>query len=74
LIWEAIELSRIYHTEFEFEMLMGIRDKKKLQLGKMGYRVGDNIPFGKSWWTYSVRRIREHMSNIFLLAQSLISG
>jgi proline dehydrogenase len=55
-------------------MLMGIRDKKKLELAQRGYRVSEYIPFGKSWWDYSVRRIREHKSNIFLLARSLLSG
>ncbi len=74
LIGEAIELSNAHHTDFEFEMLMGIRDKKKIELVEMGYRVSEYIPFGKSWWAYSVRRIREHKSNIFLLARSLVSS
>ncbi len=74
LIGEAIELSKANHTDFEFEMLMGIRDKRKIELVEMGYRVSEYIPFGKSWWAYSVRRIHEHKSNIFLLARSLISS
>jgi proline dehydrogenase len=74
LIEEATRLSNVHHADFEFEMLMGIRDKKKLELVKRGYRVSEYIPFGKSWWAYSVRRIREHKSNIFLLARSLVSG
>ena len=74
LIEEAIGLSHIHHADFEFEMLMGIRDKKKLELVGKGYRVSEYIPFGKSWWAYSVRRIREHKSNIFLLGRSLFSG
>ena len=74
LIEEATRLSSVHHADFEFEMLMGIRDKKKLELVERGYRVSEYIPFGKSWWAYSVRRIREHKSNIFLLARSLISG
>jgi proline dehydrogenase len=74
LIEEATRLSNVHHADFEFEMLMGIRDKKKLELVQRGYRVSEYIPFGKSWWAYSVRRIREHKSNIFLLARSLLSG
>jgi proline dehydrogenase len=74
LIQKAIELSKEHHTDFEFEMLMGIRDKKKTELTEMGYRVSEYIPFGKSWWAYSVRRITEHKSNIFLAARALISG
>jgi proline dehydrogenase len=74
LIGEAIELSKAHRTDFEFEMLMGIRDRKKIELALDGYRVSEYIPFGRSWWAYSVRRIREHKSNIFLLARSLVSG
>jgi len=74
LIEEAVRLSNVHHADFEFEMLMGIRDKKKLELVQRGYRVSEYIPFGRSWWAYSARRIREHKSNIFLLARSLISG
>jgi proline dehydrogenase len=74
LIQEAITLSNVHHADFEFEMLMGIRDKKKLELAQRGYRVSEYIPFGKRWWAYSTRRISEHKSNIFLLARSLMSG
>jgi len=74
LIEEAIRLSNVHHADFEFEMLMGIRDKKKRELVQRGYRVSEYIPFGKSWWAYSQRRILEHKSNIFLLARSLVSG
>lgn len=74
LIEEAVRLSNVHHGDFEFEMLMGIRNKKKLELVERGYRVSEYIPFGKSWWAYSIRRIREHKSNIFLLARSLVSG
>jgi len=74
LIAEAGRLSNVHHADFELEMLMGIRDKKKLELAERGYRVSEYIPSGKNWWAYSVRRIREHKSNIFLLARSLVSG
>jgi proline dehydrogenase len=74
LIEEAVELSRGRQVDFEFEMLMGIRDAKKVELVQRGHRVSEYIPYGKGWWAYSVRRIREHKSNIFLLARSLVSG
>lgn len=74
LIQEAIGLSKTHPTTFEFEMLMGIRDKMKVELAADRYRVSEYVPFGKSWWAYSVRRIREHKSNIFLLTRALVSG
>lgn len=73
LIEEAVGLSKQHPVDFEFEMLMGIRDDKKLDLVEQGFRVSEYIPYGKNWWPYSVRRIREHKSNIFLLGRSLLS-
>jgi proline dehydrogenase len=73
LIEEATELSKAHTVDFEFEMLMGIRDAKKLELAQRGFQVSEYIPYGKGWWDYSVRRIREHKSNVLLLARSLIS-
>jgi len=58
-------------TKFEFEMLRGIRDDLKLRLAKAGHRVVDYMPYGEEWYPYSVRRIREHPSNIWLLMRSL---
>lgn len=74
LIEEAIQLSRVYKSKFEFEMLMGIRNKKKIELITSGYRVSEYIPYGTQWWDYSKRRIREHKRNILLLARSLASN
>jgi len=73
LIEEATELGKTHTVDFEFEMLMGIRDAKKLELAKRGFQISEYIPYGKGWWGYSVRRIREHKSNVLLLARSLIS-
>jgi len=61
-------------VNFEFEMLMGIRDPKKIELAERRFRVSEYIPYGKGWWGYSVRRINEHKSNVLLLARSLLTG
>ena len=59
------------NTKFEFEMLRGIRDDLKLKLADAGYRVVDYMPYGEEWYPYSVRRIKEHPSNIWLLLRSI---
>jgi proline dehydrogenase len=56
---------------FEFEMLRGIRDDLKLRLAKAGHRVVDYMPYGEEWYPYSIRRIKEHPSNVWLLLRSL---
>jgi len=58
-------------TKFEFEMLRGIRDDLKVKLAKEGHRVVDYMPYGEEWYPYSVRRIKEHPSNVWLLLRSI---
>ena len=69
---EAERLQKDYpRAKFEFEMLRGIRDNKKLELAKSGYRVVDYLPYGEEWYAYSFRRIKEHPSNVLLLLRSI---
>jgi proline dehydrogenase len=58
-------------VKFEFEMLRGIREELKLELARKGYRVVDYLPYGEEWYAYSMRRIKEHPSNIWLLLRSI---
>jgi proline dehydrogenase len=77
LIEEAIVLSQKYNIDnkkFEFQLLMGIHNKKKEDLVKRGYRVSEYIPYGNQWFPYSMRRIRERKRNILLLARSLFQS
>lgn len=71
LVEEAKALSASHKTAFEFEMLRGIRDELKADLVALGYRVVDYLPYGEEWYPYSVRRIKEHPSNVWLLLRSL---
>jgi len=70
IIEEAVRLGR--DSEFEFQMLMGIRDELKGDLVAKKFAVAEYIPYGSQWLPYSVRRIRERKRNLLLLARSLI--
>ena len=74
LIDLAKSYSKEYPANFEFEMLMGVRDAMKLDLVKSGFHVREYIPYGPQWLAYSMRRLREKKSNILLLARSLFSS
>jgi proline dehydrogenase len=71
LIAKAKELARDSKSEFEFQMLKGIRDEMKERLVSDGYRVVTYLPYGTNWYSYSKRRITEHPSNIWLILRSL---
>jgi len=71
LINEALDANRTFQKKLEFQMLMGVREQLKKELVKKGLKVVDYIPYGKNWFPYSVRRVRERKRNILLVLRSI---
>ncbi|MCZ7356361.1 MAG: proline dehydrogenase family protein [Candidatus Methanoperedens sp.] len=71
LINEAIEANKIHRKKLEFQMLMGVREELKNQLVEKGLTVVDYIPYGKIWFPYTTRRLRERKRNILLILRSV---
>ncbi|MDD5474693.1 MAG: proline dehydrogenase family protein [Candidatus Methanoperedens sp.] len=71
LINEALEANKAHKKRLEIQMLMGVREELKSGLVKKGLTVVDYIPYGKNWFPYSVRRIRERKRNILLILRSI---
>jgi len=59
--------------EYEFEMLLGVRQDVAQALAKRGERVRLYVPFGRDWWPHAARRIGENPANAMLLMRSLFS-
>ena len=74
LIKNAKELSKDYNRNFEFQMLLGIRENLKFKLVAEGFRVSNYIPYGRKWLAYTMRRLRERRGNILLIFRSLFGG
>jgi len=71
LVLKAEALGKEHETDFEFQMLRGIRDDLKEKLAGEGYKVNSYIPYGPEWFNYSKRRLRERKRTIFLLMRSI---
>jgi len=71
MIAEAKNLSHDHKSDFEFQMLKGIRDDLKSGLIADGFKVSEYIPYGPEWYNYSKRRMRERKRNILLLLRSI---
>jgi len=72
LVDEAKKFAETHKVTFHFEFLRGIRNELKEELVGSGYRVYDYLPYGDEWYNYSMRRVKEHPSNMLLLLQSLV--
>lgn len=47
-------------TEYEFQMLLGVRPELRNKLVKDGHKVRLYVPFGEHWYAYSMRRFKEN--------------
>ena len=57
---EIIRERRLGPEDYEFQMLLGVREKLRDQILADGHNVRIYVPFGKDWYGYSVRRLKEN--------------
>ncbi len=46
--------------EYEFQMLLGVREERADELVAAGHRLRVYVPFGREWYSYSLRRLQEN--------------
>lgn len=68
----AKTLHERYNTEFEIQMLMGVRTSAQRELAQEGYEVNQYIPYGDKWASYFYRRIRERKENLLFAARAVL--
>src|SRR5699024_10311799 len=68
---EYTEQQKIPRSQFEFQMLFGIRDALQRELVQEGYKVRVYTPYGKDWYPYFTRRLAERPANALFVLKSL---
>ncbi|MGC9042216.1 MAG: proline dehydrogenase family protein [Myxococcota bacterium] len=69
-----ISENKIESSRFEFQMLYGIRRDLQLQLVKEGFNMRVYVPYGKEWFPYFYRRLRERKENLFFVMKNFFKG
>jgi proline dehydrogenase len=57
---------------FEFQLLYGLRRETQIALVARGYRMRVYVPYGKEWFPYFYRRLRERKENVTFLLKNLL--
>jgi|DewCreStandDraft_2_1066082.scaffolds.fasta_scaffold01002_8 proline dehydrogenase len=57
---QLIAERKLQRDRYEFQMLLGVRERKRDELLARGYPVRIYIPYGEDWYGYSLRRLREN--------------
>lgn len=55
-----IKQMNLKKNEYEFQMLLGVRPELRNTLVRAGHKVRLYVPFGESWYGYSLRRFKEN--------------
>jgi len=55
-----IEEKSIDKTKYEFQMLYGVTPELRSGIVKQGHKMRVYVPFGKDWFGYSTRRLKEN--------------
>lgn len=61
----------IPRSQFEFQMLYGIRSGAQLDLAKEGYKMRVYVPYGNDWYGYFMRRLAERPANVAFVLKGL---
>jgi proline dehydrogenase len=74
LIELAMRLNKEHPRNFEFQMLMGVHNKRKEELAGEGYKVCDYIPYGKGWLGYFLYGLNEQKRDIKTALVCVLKG
>jgi len=58
--YNMIKKMNIPKEKFEFQMLLGVREDLRDKINADGYKIRIYVPFGKDWYPYSIRRLKEN--------------
>jgi proline dehydrogenase len=58
--YNLIKRLEIPKDKFEFQMLLGVREDLRDKINNDGYKIRIYVPFGRDWYPYSIRRLKEN--------------
>jgi len=71
--YQTIQAMNLRKSAYEFQMLHGVRMKLRDRIVADGHRLRVYIPFGRSWYSYSIRRFKENPQIVRYIIYALFS-
>jgi proline dehydrogenase len=73
LIGQALtRVQRLEPSDYEFQMLLGVREQRASELVAAGHRLRVYVPFGEHWYQYSLRRLQENPAMAGTIARATV--
>ena len=61
-------------ADYEFQMLLGVREPKRREILEAGHGLRVYVPFGEDWYGYSSRRLKENPAMAGMIAKAVLLG
>jgi proline dehydrogenase len=77
LIKESVKIVKemdLRKDEYEFQMLLGVREDLREGAVIKGHRMRIYVPFGQRWYEYSIRRFKENPNLAGQVLKSIFTG
>jgi len=71
--YQTIREMNLQKSTYEFQMLHGVRMKLRDKIVTDGHRLRVYVPFGRSWYAYSIRRFKENPQMARYVLRALFS-
>jgi proline dehydrogenase len=69
--YKLIEKYQVPRDKYEFQMLYGVTPELRSSIIKSGHRMRVYVPYGKDWFGYSTRRLKENPRVASLIIKAL---
>ena len=57
--------------QYEFQMLLGVRERRRNEIVSNGHRLRVYVPFGEQWYAYSTRRLQENPQMAWYITKAI---
>ena len=71
--YDLIEKYNVPKDKYEFQMLYGVTPELRQSILDKGHKMRVYVPFGKDWFGYSTRRLKENPKMAMLIIKALFS-
>jgi proline dehydrogenase len=71
--YQTIREMNLQKSDYEFQMLFGVKSKLRDKIVGDGHRLRVYVPFGQYWYAYSIRRFKENPQMVRYVLRALFS-
>ncbi len=65
---------KLTKAHYEFQMLLGVREKRRNEILNMGHPMRIYVPYGSDWYGYATRRLKENPDMASHIFKAMFTG